>query len=449
MDQRFDTIAAVATPPGKGGVGIVRISGPDVPGMARILCGDLPEPRRATVCVFRDAQNATIDQGLALYFPEPHSFTGEHILEIHGHGGPVVQDMLLTRTMELGARPARPGEFSERAFLNDKLDLLQAEAVADLIAATTAQAAHAAVRSLQGEFSERIKQLLERLIQLRAYVEAALDFPEEEIDFLADATIAKGLDNLDQEFQRLLAAARQGCLLRDGMTIVIAGRPNAGKSSLLNALAGSDRAIVTDIPGTTRDLLREYLAIDGMPMHVIDTAGLHESENQVEQEGVRRAWQAIQSADRILLVTDDQVGFQQADQDILSRLPAELSCTVIYNKIDLTNRRAGLVAEDPPAVALSARTGAGLDALRAHLVQAVGYQEATAGDFTARRRHLEALQRARQSVLSGRNQLDNNKAGELLAEELRQAQLALNEITGEFTSDDLLGQIFSSFCIGK
>ncbi|MEE8427896.1 MAG: tRNA uridine-5-carboxymethylaminomethyl(34) synthesis GTPase MnmE [Gammaproteobacteria bacterium] len=449
MQDHVNTIAAVATPPGKGGVGIVRVSGPRVPDIARTLCGDVPEPRRATLCVFQDAQRKTIDQGLALYFPQPHSFTGEHILELHGHGGPVVLDLLLARVLELGARLARPGEFSERAFLNDKLDLLQAEAVADLIEATTSQAAQAAVRSLQGEFSRRVRHLLDALVQLRMYVEAALDFPEEEIDFLSDARVEKGLKDIDQEFCDLLQAAKQGCLLRDGMTVVISGRPNAGKSSLLNALVGRDRAIVTAVPGTTRDVLQECIDIDGMPMHVIDTAGLHHSENIVEREGVRRAWAAIESADRVLIVVDDQLGLQAEDKNIFSGLPADVPYTVIYNKIDLTDKPAGLTANDPPSIAISALTGAGLDVLRAHLTQAMGYQEAVVGEFSARRRHIDALHRAHAQVNSGRNQLEHNGAGELLAEELRQAQLAINEITGEFTNDDLLGEIFAGFCIGK
>lgn len=449
MPDRFETITAVATPAGKGGVGIVRISGPAVPFIATELCGGLPEPRHAVLRVFRDAEHNAIDQGLVLYFPKPDSFTGEHVLELHGHGGPLVLDLLRSRAVELGARLARPGEFSERAFLNDKIDLVQAEAVADLIEATTNKAAQAAMRSLQGEFSRRVHELLDVLVQLRVYVEAALDFPEEEIDFLSDSRIADGLEDLDKDFQHLLASARQGCLLRDGMNVVIAGRPNAGKSSLMNALAGKDRAIVTDTPGTTRDLLQEHISIDGMPMHVIDTAGLCESIEPIEQEGIRRAWEAIGTADHVLLVVDDQLGFQPQDQDILARLPESLTCTIVYNKIDLTGRVVGPVSGEPQKTAISASTGAGLEELRTRLTQSMGYQEATAGDFTARRRHLDALQQGHQHVQAGRRQLEQNRAGELLAEELRQAQLAMNEITGEFTSDDLLGRIFSSFCIGK
>ncbi|WJW75503.1 tRNA uridine-5-carboxymethylaminomethyl(34) synthesis GTPase MnmE [Thiohalobacter sp. IOR34] len=444
-----DTIAAIATPPGRGGVGILRISGPAAGAIAEGVLGRLPAPRRAELHDFRDAAGQTIDQGLALYFPAPHSFTGEEVLEFQGHGGPVVMDLLLARVLELGARLARPGEFSERAFLNDKLDLAQAEAVADLIDSGTAGAARAAMRSLQGEFSRRIHELVEGLIRLRMYVEAAIDFPEEEIDFLADGQVAAQLADLESAFDGVQAAARQGRLLREGMTLVIAGRPNAGKSSLLNALAGRDSAIVTGIPGTTRDLLREQVQIDGMPLHLIDTAGLRETEDEVEREGVRRAWQAIGEADRLLLVIDDQAGFSSEDQAILDRLPADLACTRVYNKIDLSGREAGPAGGgETPAIALSARTGAGLEALREHLKAVMGFGGEVEDGFIARRRHLDALARARAHLDAGRELLQGG-AGELLAEELRLAQQALGEITGEVTADDLLGRIFASFCIGK
>lgn len=445
-----DTIAAIATPPGRGGVGIVRVSGPQAPAIARALLGRLPVPRVAELHAFADAHGAHIDHGLALYFPAPHSFTGEHVLELQGHGGPVVMDLLLARVLELGARLARPGEFSQRAFLNDKLDLAQAEAVADLIDAGTAQAARAAMRSLEGEFSRRVHALVDALIRLRMYVEAAIDFPEEEVDFLGDAAIRDQLRALDRQFTDLQAGARQGRLLREGMTVVIAGRPNAGKSSLLNALAGHEAAIVTPIAGTTRDVLREHIQIDGMPLHVIDTAGLRDSGDAVEQEGMKRAWRAIESADRLLLVIDDQQGFGAADQHILDRLPQRLPHTLIHNKIDLSGHApSGIADAAADRLYLSAREGRGLDALRAHLKQCMGYTGETEHGFTARRRHLDALDRAWKHVRFGRAQLEERGAGELLAEELHLAQQALNEITGEFSSDDLLGRIFSSFCIGK
>lgn len=445
-----DTIAAIATPPGRGGVGIIRVSGPDVPRLSETLLGRLPQPRHAELHRFTDEQGRLIDQGLALYFPAPHSFTGEHVLELQGHGGPVVMDLLLRRVLQLGARAARPGEFSERAFLNDKLDLAQAEAVADLIDSGTAEAARAAMRSLEGEFSRQVHALTEGLIELRMYVEAAIDFPEEEIDFLQDRQVTDRLDRLEADFAGLQASARQGRLLREGMTLVIAGQPNAGKSSLLNALAGRESAIVTPIAGTTRDILREHIQIDGMPLHVIDTAGLRESEDLVEQEGVRRAWREIEAADRLLLVVDDQLGFGSDDQDILDRLPRELPHTIIHNKIDLSaTPPTEQVTADTQTIALSAKTGAGMNALRQHLERCMGYDAQAEGSFTARRRHLDALERAWRHVQEGRRQLEQHRAGELLAEELHEAQQALNEITGEFTSDDLLGRIFASFCIGK
>lgn len=445
-----DTIAAIATPPGQGGVGIVRVSGSGVEEIATALLGRLPKVRQAELHEFRDADNTLIDTGLVLYFAAPASFTGESILELQGHGGPVVMDLLLQRVLALGARPARPGEFSRRAFLNNKLDLVQAEAIADLIESDTAQAARAAMRSLQGAFSQRVHLLLEALTQLRIYIEAAIDFPDEEIDWLADDRLQQMLQDLRQDLADIMARAHQGQLLRDGMTLVIAGRPNAGKSSLLNALAGSDAAIVTEIPGTTRDVLREHIQLDGMPLHVIDTAGLHESDDPVEQLGMQRARKAMESADRLLLLIDDQAGYTAADAAILDDLPAGVPHTLIFNKIDLSGRTPGPVAmENSAGFALSVQTGAGMDALRAHLKQCVGFGEQTEGDFSARRRHLDALQRVQQHLLAGQRQLEELQAGELLAEELRLAQQELGEITGEVSSDDLLGRIFSSFCIGK
>lgn len=446
----MDTIAAVATPPGKGGIGVIRVSGPAVPAIAATLLGGLPAPRQAILRRFRSGDGEVIDEGIALYFPAPHSFTGEDVLELQGHGGPVVMDLLLARVLELGARPARPGEFSERAFLNDKLDLAQAEAIADLIASDTAAAARAALRSLQGEFSRRVHGLVEGLIELRMHVEAAIDFPEEEIDFLADGMIAARLGELRERLSALRVAAGQGRLLRDGMTVVIAGRPNAGKSSLLNHLAGREAAIVTAIPGTTRDVLREHVSIDGMPLHVIDTAGLRDSDDPVEREGIRRAWAEIGAADRILMVVDDRLGLTAEDERLRKRLPANTPVTVLYNKIDLSGRspllRDGAWGTE---ILLSAKTEAGLDLLREHLKSCVGYRGGGEGTFMARRRHLEALERATAALERAAEQLDVYRAGELVAEELREAQNALSEITGEFTSNELLSRIFSSFCIGK
>ena len=445
-----DTIAAVATPPGRGGIGIVRVSGAKAPQIAEVLLGSSPSARQAEFRSFRAADNSLIDQGIALYFPAPHSFTGEHVLELQGHGGPVVMDSLLARVLELGARQARPGEFTERAFLNEKLDLAQAEAVADLIEAGTATAARAAMASLQGVFSERVQALVDALIQLRMYVESAIDFPEEEIDFLSDGHIAAELIDLQNRLAELLGTANQGQLLRDGMSIVIAGQPNAGKSSLLNQLAGRDSAIVTEIPGTTRDVLREYIDLDGMPLHVIDTAGLRESNDPVEQEGIRRAWKEIENADRVLLVVDSRIGMHAEDQKICEHLPQTLPLSLILNKIDLSGRKPGEQAgEWGPEIYLSAKTGAGLEVLRQHLKTCMGYQADQEGLFSARRRHLDALHHTAENLSNARIQLEDYQAGELVAEELRLAQDHLSEITGEFTSEDLLTRIFSTFCIGK
>lgn len=444
-----DTIAAIATAPGRGGVGIVRVSGPLCAAIAEAVCGDPPAPRRARFRRFRSSDGGVIDEGIVLYFPAPRSLTGEDVLELQGHGSPVVMDMLLGRVVELGARPARPGEFSQRAFLNDKLDLVQAEAVADLIASTTAEAARAALRSLEGDFSRWVRGLVEGLVELRMYVEAAIDFPEEEIDFLVDSTLAERLRSLREQLSALKAAAGQGRLLRDGMTVVIAGRPNAGKSSLLNRLAGREAAIVTDIPGTTRDVLRERIGIDGMPLHAIDTAGLRDdSRDPVEREGIRRAWAEIETADRILLLVDDREGLTAADRALREQLPAETGVTVIHNKIDLTGREPALQTADwGHELWLSAKTGAGLELLREHLKTCMGYHGGE-GSLMARRRHLDALDRAAGALAAADGQLAA-RAGELAAEELRHAQNALSEITGEFTSDDLLARIFSSFCVGK
>jgi tRNA modification GTPase len=449
---RTDTIAAAATPPGRGGIGIVRISGPKVPELATVLLGgDLPRARHATFARFLDAQREPIDAGLALFFPAPHSYTGEHVLELHGHGGPLVMEALVSRAVELGARRAQAGEFTQRAFLNDKLDLAQAEAIADLIDAGSQQAARAAMRSLQGEFSAMVHGLTEAVIELRTYVEAAIDFPEEEIDFLADRELTARFQAVRDHFEGVSDSARQGRLLREGMTVVIAGRPNAGKSSLLNRLAGYDAAIVTPIAGTTRDVVRERISIDGMPLHVLDTAGLRSGGDAVEEEGMRRAHAEMRRADRVLFVIDaaadpDAVAFREEGE----RLPKDVPVTLVFNKCDLA---VGIPVADtltgPPRLVLSALSGKGLEELRVHLKDCMGYQTAGGGTVSARRRHLEALARARAHTEEAARQLTERRAGELVAEELRAAQRALSEITGEFTSDDLLGRIFAGFCIGK
>lgn len=444
-----DTIAAIATPPGRGGVGIVRVSGPKSREVADKILGKCPDVRKAEYLPFKNELGEVIDTGIALFFQNPHSFTGEDVLELQAHGGPVVLDMLLKRVLGLGVRMARAGEFSEQAFLNDKMDLAQAEAVADLIEADSEDAAKAAVRSLQGEFSRTVHDLVEKIIELRLYVEAALDFPEEEIDFISDGKVSDKLSVIEQALIEVFKSARQGCLLREGMTLVIAGRPNAGKSSLLNQLAGRESAIVTDIPGTTRDVLREHIQIDGLPLHIIDTAGIRDSDDPVEQEGVKRAWREIEQADRILLLVDDQHP-EQDHLEIENQLPDHIGVTRVFNKIDLSGRDAGLiVTEQEVDIAVSAKTGDGLDLLKEHLKTCIGYEQSTEGHFMARRRHLDALDSAEEHLKLARHNLEVLNAGELLAEELRQAQEALNEITGEFTSDDLLGRIFSSFCIGK
>jgi tRNA modification GTPase len=455
MPPVAETIAAVATAQGRGGVGIVRVSGPLASTLAQAICQRELQPRYAHYGpFFADAQQV-LDEGLALYFPGPNSFTGEDVLELQGHGGPVVLDLLLRRCVQLGARLARPGEFSERAFLNDKLDLAQAEAIADLIEASSEQAARNALRSLQGEFSRRVHGLTERLISLRIYVEAAIDFPEEEIDFLADGHVLSLLDGVRTDLAGVMREAGQGALLRDGMTVVIAGRPNAGKSSLLNALAGREAAIVTEIAGTTRDVLREHIHIDGMPLHVVDTAGLRDTEDQVERIGVERALKAIGEADRILLVVDATA--PEADDpfalwpEFLDQRPDPSKVTLIRNKADLSGESVVLeVCNDGHVtISLSAKSTEGLDLLREHLKACMGYEQTSESSFSARRRHLEALRQAAAHLEHGHAQLTLAGAGELLAEDLRMAQQALGEITGAFSSDDLLGRIFSSFCIGK
>ena len=451
-----ETIAAIATAPGQAGVGIVRVSGSLAKAIAATMLGYTPKPRYAHYGAFLDQQKQLIDEGIGLFFPNPHSFTGEDVFELQGHGGTVILDLLLREVCRLGARLARPGEFSERAFLNDKLDLAQAEAIADLIESSSEQAARCAVRSMQGVFSRRIETLVEAVTHLRIYVEAAIDFPEEEIDFLADGKVATDLQVLLVQLKGILEEAQQGTILRDGMKVVIAGRPNAGKSSLLNALAGREAAIVTAIEGTTRDVLREHIHIDGMPLHIIDTAGLRDSPDEVEQIGIARAWDEIRHADRILLMVDatttDKTMPHEIWPDFIDQLPASAPVTVIRNKVDLSGETVGLSelsTEHAPVIRLAAKSTDGLDVLRDHLKQCMGFASTTEGGFLARRRHLDALERAREYLLQGQAQLEGYGAGELLAEDLRAAQDSLGEITGQITPDELLGKIFGSFCIGK
>jgi tRNA modification GTPase len=444
-----ETIAAIATPPGRGGIGIVRVSGANATTIASALLGRVPVPRRAVLAHFYAADGGVIDQGMALYFPAPRSFTGEDVLECHGHGGPVVMDLLLDRILELGARIARPGEFSERAFLNDKLDLTQAEAIADLIDSETRAAARLAVRTLEGEFSRRIDALQQRLTRLRMYVEAAIDFPEEEIDFLQETKVSEDLLSLANGVKDVFDSARVGRVLRDGMTLVIAGVPNAGKSSLLNALAGYGAAIVTEVPGTTRDVLRERIEIDGMPLHLVDTAGLRETADLVEREGVTRAQRELERADRVLWVYDAAADPLHHSFDP-GRLPRGVPVTFVRNKADLTGDSPGVRETlQGPEVTIAAREGLGIDVLRRHLRATMGYEGGTEGEFIARRRHVDALKRVLTHLDLGRLALQDRAAGEILAEELRLAQLALGSITGEFTADDLLTEIFARFCIGK
>jgi tRNA modification GTPase len=449
-----ETIVAIASAPGRGAVGVIRVSGPRVPEIATAVIGRLPAPRQARLASFLDAHGDAIDQGVALYFPFPQSYTGEHVLELQGHGGTLVLDLLLQRLLELGCRMARPGEFSERAFLNGKIDIAQAEAIADLIGAGTAAAARAAVRSLQGEFSARIDDLKTKITGLRVYVEAAIDFPDEEIDFLSDRSLQQRLSAVFEGFDSLSAAARQGALLREGLTVVIAGRPNAGKSSLLNRLTGEEVAIVTDLPGTTRDVLRRQVHLDGLPLNLVDTAGLRPAADVVEAEGVRRARQEIARADHVLYILDAATaataGNAALGEPELEGLPAGVPITLVFNKIDLIGAAPALdVAADPPRVFISALTGAGIPLLRSHLKAGAGYLDSDSGALAARRRHLDALTRARGHVQCAADTLSSTRAFELFAEDLRLAQHALGEITGEFTSEDLLGEIFGSFCIGK
>ena len=466
LPRHSDPIVAIATAPGRGAVGMVRVSGRGLQELVLALCGRTLKPREATYTPFLDATGQAIDHGLALYFVAPHSFTGEEVLELQAHGGPVVLQLLLARCLQAGAeagpsgsprlahlRVALPGEFSERAFLNDKIDLAQAEAIADLIDASTEAAARSASRSLAGAFSQEIHHLRDALIHLRMLVEATLDFPEEDIDFLRQADAQGQLDRLDTSLATVMSRAQQGALLREGIKVVIAGQPNAGKSSLLNALAGAELAIVTAVPGTTRDKVQQTIQIEGVPVHVIDTAGLRESDDEVEKIGIEHAWQAIAQADAVLFLHDltriDQAAYQADDaaiaRAIALKIPPQVPVIDVWNKLD-----AATAPNSPEGLQLSAKTGAGLDALRQKLLQVAGWQSGSEGVFMARERHVHALRETQNHLQQAQLHLKcQAQALDLLAEELRLAQNALGEITGEFTSDDLLGVIFSSFCIGK
>ena len=441
-----DTIAAIATAPGRGGVGIVRVSGRRLLALAEALSGKQPPPRVATLAEFLAADGSVIDSGLLLHFPAPHSFTGEDVLELQGHGGPVVMQMLLARCLDLGARLAEPGEFTRRAYLNGKLDLAQAEAVVDLIDAATSSAARSAMRSLHGEFSNEIHALLEQLTELRALVEASLDFPDEDIDFLQAADAFGRIERLQQRLDKVFARARQGSLLRGGLHVVLAGQPNVGKSSLLNRLAGDELAIVTPMPGTTRDIVRGTLQVEGVPLRVIDTAGLRDSDDEVEKIGIARTWREIERADVVVLLVDARSGVADAELAILAQLPTHLARVTVYNKVDLAGRPAERHEEARGiAISLSAKYGEGIDLLRQELLRIAGWQP-TEDVFIARERHLRALSETREHIAAARAQLPQL---ELFAEELRLAQAALSSITGEFSADDLLGEIFGRFCLGK
>lgn len=460
-----DTVCAIATAPGRSGVGIVRISGPLALSVADGVLGFKPTVRHAHFCDFLDSQGQTIDQGIALFFTAPNSFTGEDVLELQGHGGIYVLRELLDRTVQLGGRLANPGEFTERAFLNNKIDLLQAEAIADLIESNSKQAAKSAVRTLQGEFSKKVQQLLKLLVEARVHIEATIDFSDEDIDFVNDNKVAASLAGILSSIEETLAQAKQGALLKEGINVVIAGKPNAGKSSLLNALSGQDSAIVTDIPGTTRDLLSEEISIDGLPVHIVDTAGIRVSEDVVEREGLRRAQTAIEQADQILLIVDRSEDEQDVEKLLaplvllndksITELDYLANTAVVFNKIDLlTNEQAGMgqlgyLDNTLTTISLSAKENLGIDLLRNYLKETIGFSATEEGAFIARQRHLSALSSARSLVASALQQLTSHASLELIAEDLRFAQMQLGAITGEFTSDDLLGEIFSNFCVGK
>lgn len=456
MDSPYpstETIAAIATAPGRGGIGIVRVSGPDALRIATLITGTTPQARRATLSSFNDETGAPLDTGITLFFPGPASFTGDDVIEFQGHGGPVVLDMLLERVLSSGARIARPGEFSQRAFLNGKIDLAQAEAIADLIDSASREAARGAMRSLQGEFSEKVDTLIAELTRLRVIVEACIDFPEEDVDILADTDVRERIDALILTIRETERAARSGRLLRDGMSVLIAGKPNAGKSSLLNALANDSIAIVSTIPGTTRDLIRERIEIDGMPVHITDTAGLRESPDEIEREGMRRALREAEHTDVLLLVVDStrEEDPRKTIDDHFSHLLDTLPpLCIVLNKCDLSGIASGVQnGTSDRRVAVSALTGEGIDALRQSLCELAGFAPSGGGSFTARRRHLDALRRARESLDAARNNLLSRVGTELVAEELRIGQQSLGEITGHLSPDELLGKIFTTFCIGK
>lgn len=451
-DPTVETIVAQATPPGYAGVGVIRVSGPQSKNIAEIILHKIPLPRTASLLPFWNEEGAVIDEGIALFFPAPHSFTGEDVLELQGHSGPIVLDQLIKSILKAGARLARPGEFSERAFLNGKLDLVQAEAIADLIHASSEQAARSAMRSLQGEFSFLIHQLRDELINLRMMVEAAIDFPEEEIDFISSGTVTHSVNDLIGRLKQIIHTASQGALLREGIKVVIAGKPNAGKSSLLNCLSGRESAIVTEIPGTTRDILREHIHIDGVPLHIIDTAGLRDSEDIIEQEGIKRARKEMENADVILWLMDvrdfDRGSLETISEKFINKIPL----VIILNKIDLLQEkpaRKDYGGYGYSTIALSAKYNQGIDLLKEHLKELMHFKTTGEGIFIARRRHIDALQNTYQSLIDALHQLNHHQELELIAEDLRQAQQTLGKITGEFTSNDLLGKIFSTFCIGK
>ena len=441
-----DTIVAAATPPGKGGIGIVRISGPDTEKLAAAMLGNVPQPRLATHTKIRDENDRELDSGIALYFPGSASYTGEPVLELHGHGGPIVVASVIDAAVKLGARRAEPGEFSKRAFLNGKLDLVQAEAIADLIDSGTSQAARAALRSLSGSFSHAVENLQQQLVNLRLHVEAAIDFPEEEIDFLSDKDLLRKIEECAEAFAKLQRETNIGRVLRDGMQLVIVGKPNAGKSSLLNLLSGQEAAIVTEVAGTTRDILRERIEIDGLAVELVDTAGLRENPDRIEAEGIRRAREALRNADGVLWIQDASAA--QAEK-LNEEIPQETPVIILRNKIDITGDTPGLAEEDSKTLNVSAKTGAGIDDLREAIRKLAGYKDLGEGAFTARRRHVDAIVLAAEHFQRGRVALEKHKAGEMLAEDLRLSHEALSEVTGAFTSDDLLGRIFSEFCIGK
>jgi tRNA modification GTPase len=445
--NKTDTIAAIATAAGSGGIGVVRVSGPAAQSIATEILGHCPKPRYAAYLPFLDADDQLIDRGIAIYYAAPNSYTGEDVLELQAHGGPALMQILLSRCLSIGARQAAPGEFTRRAYLNDKMDLAQAEAVADVINAATTEAAKSAMRSLSGEFSNRINQLLTRLIELRMYVEACLDFPEEEIDFITQGNVEQKINDIVTALQKIYGEAKQGNLLREGMTVVLVGQPNVGKSSLINQLAAEEVAIVTSIAGTTRDTIKSSIQINGIPLHVVDTAGLRETEDEIERFGIARTWRALENANIALLLVDSTHGITKMEKSIIERLPKDLPKIWVHNKIDLSSKASGAETVDQEVhIYLSAKTGLGIDLLREHLLKLIGWRSTGEGVFMARTRHLEAIKQVEQFLLTGLAAIGQS---EIVAENLRTAQEALNTITGEFTPDDLLGEIFSKFCIGK